>query len=568
MSFNRTTIALTLAGLFCSACSSTSVPSSNDIQENSHAIVGTTTPFASEAVYFVVTDRFVDGDPSNNHEEQGGDHPTWQLPLEGPEGKKAYVGYMGGDLQGILNNAEYIKEMGFTAVWMTPVHDNPDYAFNGDEPITYGGAFKDGGKTGYHGYWATNFYKADEHLVSANLSVSDYTAKMRQHGLKSVFDIVANHGTPSFTMEKDLPGYGEIYDSDGNLVADPRHAGDYLRHPLQPVRFPRPAIPTPGPARAALRADRRAERHRGAGHAVAGRAALGAELEQRLPAGRPGGHRHCRLYPASAGDYRRRLAGVLPVALGVRTVAHLTTGGASVAPRGPLHQRADLQFALAQAQVVFAGLEQQGLVVDAQLLMFTAFGLAAVQALARATLQALVALLARLHLEAQQVDVGDAHLVALPGFQGTALQRRRVGEGRGRQHDVLALLQVRAMLAVEQPAATQIALQADAALAVVVDLEPEAAEAPACVTVDQVVGNDAVALDHLHEVAGRVDAVGILTQAQGFHAGGVPGFPYQGLLHRSTPCRARNRREGRLRAEHVPSCSMSCYGAQDKAMAM
>lgn len=220
MSFNRTTIALTLAGLFCSACSSTSVPLSDRKQQNSNAIVGTSTPFASEAVYFVVTDRFVDGDPSNNHVDQGGEHPTWQLPLEGPEGKKAYVGYMGGDLQGILNNANYIKEMGFTAVWMTPVHDNPDYAFNGDEPITYGGAFKDGGKTGYHGYWATNFYKADEHLVSDNLSVSDYTAKMRQHGLKSVFDIVANHGTPSFTMEKDLPGYGEIYDMDGNLVAD------------------------------------------------------------------------------------------------------------------------------------------------------------------------------------------------------------------------------------------------------------------------------------------------------------------------------------------------------------
>ena len=220
MSFNRTTIALTLAGLFCSACSSTSVPSSHSKQQNSNAIVGTSTPFASEAVYFVVTDRFVDGDPSNNHVDQGGEYPTWQLPLEGPEGKKAYVGYMGGDLQGILNNANYIKEMGFTAVWMTPVHDNPDYAFNGDEPITYGGAFKDGGKTGYHGYWATNFYKADEHLVSDNLSVSDYTAKMRQHGLKSVFDIVANHGTPSFTMEKDLPGYGEIYDMDGNLVAD------------------------------------------------------------------------------------------------------------------------------------------------------------------------------------------------------------------------------------------------------------------------------------------------------------------------------------------------------------
>ena len=221
MLFKRSTIALTLAGLFCSACTSTttSVVNYNE-RHTAPAIVGTSTPFASEAVYFVVTDRFVDGDPNNNHEDQGGNHPTWQLPLEGPDGKNAYVGYMGGDLQGILNNADYIKEMGFTAVWMTPVHDNPDYAFNGDEPITYGGAFKDGGKTGYHGYWATNFYQADEHLISDNLSVSDYTAKMREHGLKSVFDIVANHGTPSFTMKEDLPGYGELYDRDGNLVAD------------------------------------------------------------------------------------------------------------------------------------------------------------------------------------------------------------------------------------------------------------------------------------------------------------------------------------------------------------
>lgn len=43
---------------------------------------------------------------------------------------------------------------------------------------------------------------------------------MKASGLKSVFDIVANHGTPSFTMEEDLPGYGEIYDKDDNLVAD------------------------------------------------------------------------------------------------------------------------------------------------------------------------------------------------------------------------------------------------------------------------------------------------------------------------------------------------------------
>ena len=221
MSFKLKALAVTLTSLLTGACSTQHVHNDSQLLTNETAIVGTTVPFASEAVYFVVTDRFVDGDPSNNHEDQGGDHPTWQLPLEGPDGKKAYVGYMGGDLKGILNNADYIADLGFTAVWMTPVVDNPDYAFNGDEPITYGGAFKDGGKTGYHGYWATNFYKADEHLVSDDLSVKDYTTQMREkHGLKSVFDIVANHGSPSFTMEKDLPGYGELYDAQGKLVAD------------------------------------------------------------------------------------------------------------------------------------------------------------------------------------------------------------------------------------------------------------------------------------------------------------------------------------------------------------
>lgn len=220
--------------LMVSACSSAGKQQAVD---KPLTIVGTSTPFASESVYFVVTDRFVDGDPTNNYESQGGDFPTWQLPLVGPDGEKAYAGYMGGDLRGILNNADYIKNMGFTAVWMTPVHDNPNQSFNGDEPIAYGGAFKDGGKAGYHGYWATNFYKADEHLVSNDLSVKDYTTSMREeYGLKSVFDIVGNHGSPSFSMHEDQAGYGEIYDADGRLVADhqnlPPESLDPANNPL------------------------------------------------------------------------------------------------------------------------------------------------------------------------------------------------------------------------------------------------------------------------------------------------------------------------------------------------
>lgn len=182
---------------------------------------GSTQPFTQDAIYFVMTDRFVDGDPSNNHENQGGDYPTFGLPLKGGDNEVAYVGYMGGDLKGVLNNAQYIADMGFTAVWLTPILDNPDEAFSGGEPITFGGAFKDGGKTGYHGYWANNFYQIDEHYPSEGLGYKEYTQQMRtQFGLKSVFDIVANHGSPSFTMPVDQAKFGELYDINGTLVAD------------------------------------------------------------------------------------------------------------------------------------------------------------------------------------------------------------------------------------------------------------------------------------------------------------------------------------------------------------
>ncbi len=205
-------------GLALGGCSWSSGGDSNS-GDREH-FYGTTEPFTAEAVYFVMTDRFVDGDKSNNHEGQGGENPTWELPLKGPDGKWAYVGYMGGDLKGVLKNADYIKGMGFTAVWLTPLVANPDEAFTGDEQITFGGAFKDGGKSGYHGYWATNFYQPDEHFISENLSVKQYTQAMRAKGIKNVFDIVANHGSPSFTMPKDQPGYGEIYDKNGRKVAD------------------------------------------------------------------------------------------------------------------------------------------------------------------------------------------------------------------------------------------------------------------------------------------------------------------------------------------------------------
>ncbi|MEI7037968.1 alpha-amylase family glycosyl hydrolase [Fulvimonas yonginensis] len=185
------------------------------------AFYGTDAPFASDAIYFVLTDRFVNGDPSNDHRDQGGAHRTFDVPVPGaPKGESANIGYLGGDFKGVLDNAAYIRRMGFGAVWITPIVDNPDQAFSGGDPVQWGSKFTDRGKTGFHGYWGVNFYKVDEHLPSRDLDFAQFTAGMHAAGLKVVQDIVLNHGSPAFTMPVRQPQFGQIVDEQGRLVAD------------------------------------------------------------------------------------------------------------------------------------------------------------------------------------------------------------------------------------------------------------------------------------------------------------------------------------------------------------
>lgn len=205
----------------CSSIDNNKTPNDAAITQSTNNIYGTTNNYAKEAIYFLMTDRFVDGDPSNNHENQGGEYPTFDRPLVGENGEIANVGYLGGDFQGVINNAQYIKDMGFTSVWLTPIYDNPDEAFSGGSPITYGGKFKDGGKTGYHGYWGVNFFKTDEHLISPTLGFSEFTQRLnKDFQLDFVLDIVANHGSPSYTMLVNQKSFGKLYDEKNTLVAD------------------------------------------------------------------------------------------------------------------------------------------------------------------------------------------------------------------------------------------------------------------------------------------------------------------------------------------------------------
>ena len=182
---------------------------------------GTLEPFAGRAVYFLMTDRFVNGDAGNDQRSQGGANPTFDRPVPGaPAGESDNIGYLGGDFMGIENNADYIKGMGFDAIWLTPIVDNPDEAFTGGDAVKWKGMFQDKGKTGYHGYWGSNFYRLDEHLPSPDLDFGRLNHELSERGIHTVLDIVANHGSPAFSVPAAQPKYGQVFDRDGKLVAD------------------------------------------------------------------------------------------------------------------------------------------------------------------------------------------------------------------------------------------------------------------------------------------------------------------------------------------------------------
>jgi glycosidase len=130
---------------------------------------------STESVYFVMTDRFADGDASNNND---GFDPT-------------DIGYWhGGDFKGLTEKLSYIKNLGVSAIWITP-------------PIKQQSI--QGNSAAYHGYWGLDFLTVDPHLGS-EADFKKLVTTAHATGLKIFIDVVANH-TADVISYKDGKAY-------------------------------------------------------------------------------------------------------------------------------------------------------------------------------------------------------------------------------------------------------------------------------------------------------------------------------------------------------------------------
>ena len=118
------------------------------------------TDFRDESIYFVMTTRFYDGDASNNTHCWDGNNP----------GDPAWRG----DFKGLIEKMDYIKALGFTAIWITPIVENA----SGYD---------------YHGYHAHDFSKVDHRYESEGVGFQQVIDEAHKRGMKIILDIVLNH---------------------------------------------------------------------------------------------------------------------------------------------------------------------------------------------------------------------------------------------------------------------------------------------------------------------------------------------------------------------------------------
>ena len=131
---------------------------------------------SSDMIYLIMSDRFVDGDESNN---------TLESMAEAAD-KGNVHGRFGGDIQGIINSLDHIAALGATAIWPTPLLEDNEAAWS------------------YHGYACSDYYHIDPRYGSNEL-YKEMVEKAHEKGIKFIMDMVPNHCGGTHWWMKDLP---------------------------------------------------------------------------------------------------------------------------------------------------------------------------------------------------------------------------------------------------------------------------------------------------------------------------------------------------------------------------
>ena len=129
-----------------------------------------------DVMYLIMPDRFADGDPSNDDPAISRGHFDRSNPRA----------YHGGDFEGVIRHLPYLKSLGVTALWLTPIYDNSNSAAD------------------YHGYGAVDYYGVEEHFGTLD-KFRELVDRAHAEGIKIIQDQVANHVGPAHPWVKDPP---------------------------------------------------------------------------------------------------------------------------------------------------------------------------------------------------------------------------------------------------------------------------------------------------------------------------------------------------------------------------
>ncbi|WP_241330885.1 glycoside hydrolase family 13 protein [Chryseobacterium arthrosphaerae] len=153
-----------------------------ELKERNPGSAGRESYTSKDVMYLIMPDRFANGNEKNDSSPDLTEKADRKLPN----------GRHGGDLQGIINNLDYIQKLGATAVWLTPVNEDNEKVYS------------------YHGYAQTDLYKIDARY-GTNEDYKTLSQQLNKRNMKLVMDYVTNHWGLSHWMIKDLPSKDWIH---------------------------------------------------------------------------------------------------------------------------------------------------------------------------------------------------------------------------------------------------------------------------------------------------------------------------------------------------------------------